>query len=939
MAETRRNRPIHFSLHLTLIGVFASVVILGFTITLGALWRDGQMEAAASAQSSFSDAAALARQRVADLLDEMLSLARVGAAMPGAGQATDRMEENSANALFLRRVIDADPAVYAAYVGRADGSFQQAIALHGDAHVRAALDAPEGTEVALRVIGPSDPQAPRPEYWSFLDEQGKALGRRTLPQSGFDPRTRPWFTEALASEQNTLSAPYVFASTDRPGITAAQALPGGAGAFAVDLDLSTLNRFVDSLHVSPNGHAWLLDDRFNLLAGTPNPEGAGMARFDIARGLAQNAEWDRATPGPGGAIAYATTWNSPNGRRLIIAVAAPQADFSYHVRQLMGRMVPITVGIMLATLLVTVIVSQLIAGRLKGLMRAANAIRHLNFEAPLPPRSMISELDLLGEAMGLMQQAIGRRTADLERAQAKLRTLVQLGIAMGAERDVQKLADMALEGAVHITGASAGTLYLRQDDDVLQDAHSPASVSLTERDHPIVRAVLSHRSVAGEGYLALPLRPLGGEVVGAMRLEATEPPPDIAEFIEALAASAAAALENRRLLGERDKLLDALISLVAGAIDAKSPYTGGHCRRVPELAVMLAEAAHAAEHGSFSGFRFDTEDEWREFRVGAWLHDCGKVATPEYVVDKATKLETLYNRLHEIRTRFEVLLRDSEIASLRAQLAGETQAAAAARHAETAAALAEDFAFLASCNLGGEAMSDVDIARVLQISERRWMRHFSDRIGLSMAEQGRLQHPAPPLPHEARLLEDRLDHIIPRDPAIFRQHDRLQLNIAIPHNQFDFGEIRNLCIRRGTLTDEERYIINEHVVHSIAMLESLPLPKELHRVPEYAGTHHETLDGTGYPRRLDASQLAMPSRIMAIADIFEALTASDRPYRPAKRLSEAVRILAGMAREGRIDEELFRLFLESGVCRRYVEKFLRPDQIDLAEIEPDLQPA
>ena len=939
MAETRRNRPIHVSLHVTLIGVFASVVILGFTITLGALWRDGQMEAAASAQSSFSDAAALARQRVADLLDEMLSLARVGAAMPGAAQATDRMEEGSANAVFLRRVIDADPAVYAAYIGRTDGSFQQAIALRGDEHVRAAIAAPEGTAIALRVIGAAQaPGAPRAEFWSFLDQAGHVLARRAVPQTGFDPRTRPWFTEALASNQNTLSAPYVFASTDRPGITAAQALPDGAGAFAVDLDLSTLNRFVDSLKVSPHGHAWLLDDQFNLLAGTPNAEG-GMARFDIARGLAQNAEWNHATPAPGGAIAYATFWQSPNGRRLIVAVAAPQADFSYHVRQLLGRMVPITLGIMLATLLVTVIVSQLIAGRLKGLMRAVDAIRHLNFEAPLPARSMISELDLLGQAMGLMQQAIGRRTAELERAQAKLRTLVQLGIAMGAERDVQKLADMALEGAVHITGASAGTLYLRQDDEVLQDAHSPASVSLAERDHPIVRAVLSHRSVAENGALALPLRPLGGEVVGAMRLEATEPPPDIAEFIEALAASAAAALENRRLLGERDKLLDALISLVAGAIDAKSPYTGGHCRRVPELAVMLAEAAHAAEHGSFAAFRFDTEDEWREFRVAAWLHDCGKVATPEYVVDKATKLETLYNRLHEIRTRFEVLLRDSEIASLRARLAGEPEASAAARHAETAAALQEDFAFLASCNLGGEAMSDTDIARVLQISGRSWVRNFSDRIGLSMAEQGRLQHPPPPLPQEARLLEDRLDHIIPRDPAIFRQHDRLQLNIAIPHNQFDFGEIRNLCIRRGTLTDEERYIINEHVVHSIAMLESLPLPKELHRVPEYAGTHHETLDGTGYPRRLDASQLAVPSRIMAIADIFEALTASDRPYRPAKRLSEAVRILAGMAREGRIDEELFRLFLESGVCRRYVERFLRPDQIDLAEIAPDLRPA
>ena len=614
---------------------------------------------------------------------------------------------------------------------------------------------------------------------------------------------------------------------------------------------------------------------------------------------------------------------------MVIAVAGPTADFAVHVDELLRRVLPLTVAIMLATLLATVLLSRLIAGRLAGLMRSVDAVRQLDFAAPPPPRSAILELDLLGQAMALMQQAIGKRTAELEQAQSRLRTLVELGIAMGAERDVPKLAGMALEGAVHIAGASGGALFLRHGEAQLREVGGDAEIDLAS-DDPLARALRERRPVAAGAQVAVPLRPLGGEVIGAMRLATAALPPEEEGFVEALAASAAAALDNRRLLEARDALLDALISLIAGAIDAKSPYTGGHCRRVPELAVMLAEAADGAEAGPLAPFRFAGPEEWREFRVAAWLHDCGKVATPEYVVDKATKLETLYNRIHEIRTRFEVLWRDAEIASLRRRLNGTSAMAEAAWLDTTLAELRDDYAFVAGCNLGAESMSAADLGRLAAIAERSWQRHFSDRLGLSMAEQQRLAPiPEPSLPAAARLLEDRPDHVVPRDPAAFALHATLKFALPVPRNQFDFGELRNLSIRHGTLTEEERFIINEHVLHSIAMLESLPLPKELRRVPEFAGTHHETLDGTGYPRRLGAAQLAVPSRIMAIADIFEALTASDRPYRPAKRLSEALAILQGMVGRGKLDADLYALFLAGGVCRRYAERFLRPEQIDL----------
>src|SRR5690606_19144171 len=139
-------------------------------------------------------------------------------------------------------------------------------------------------------------------------------------------------------------------------------------------------------------------------------------------------------------------------------------------------------------------------------------------------------------------------------------------------------------------------------------------------------------------------------------------------------------------------------------------------------------------------------------------------------------------------------------------------------------------------------------------------------------------------------------------------------------------------VRRGTLTVEERFKINEHIVHTLVMLSTLPFPRALQQVPDIASNHHEKLNGGGYPRRLNAEQLSVPARIMAIADIFEALTAADRPYKTAKTLSESIAIMMRMAKEQHIDAELFRLFLATGVYRRYAEQFLQPQQIDEVDV-------
>ena len=441
---------------------------------------------------------------------------------------------------------------------------------------------------------------------------------------------------------------------------------------------------------------------------------------------------------------------------------------------------------------------------------------------------------------------------------------------------------------------------------------------------------------------AIPLVDRAGETVGVLALfqpGTAQPSAAQLAFVEALSGTAAVAIETQRLLAARKALLDAFIKLVAGAIDAKSPYTAGHCERVPELTVMLARAACEAKEGPYRDFTL-SEEEWESVQIASWLHDCGKVTTPEYVVDKATKLETIYDRLHEVRMRFEVLKRAAEIACWKGVAEGGDRGATTTALAQAWATLDEEFAFVAGCNEGGEFMDPAKVERLRAIAGRTWLRTLDDRIGLSREERARKMHvPAPALPVVEPLLADRPEHVIARPPGDALPADNpWGFRMAVPEYQHNRGELHNLAIARGTLTEEERYIINHHIVQTIIMLSQLPFPQHLRNVPEIAGGHHEKMDGTGYPKRLHANDMSPVARMMAISDIFEALTAADRPYKPAKKLSEALKIMSFMKRDRHVDPVLFDLFLTSGVYLRYAERFLRPDQIDAVDIAPYLGP-
>ena len=399
---------------------------------------------------------------------------------------------------------------------------------------------------------------------------------------------------------------------------------------------------------------------------------------------------------------------------------------------------------------------------------------------------------------------------------------------------------------------------------------------------------------------------------------------------EKLAASLYAMAQSiRQHEKNQEALMESFIELIAQAIDEKSAYTGAHCARVPELGMMLAEAASQSDDKPFQGFSLEDERKRREFRIAAWLHDCGKITTPEHIVDKGAKLEANYNRIHEIRTRFEVLLRDADIDYLKATLAHpEQQAEHDKRWQSRREALHEQFRFVAQANVGGESLSNEDKQTLKKIGAQTWQRHFDDRLGLSPLEARRLGPGNPHLPVTETLLADKAEHLIPHEhPPHYPEH--LGITLKPPHFQANLGELYNLSIDYGTLTDEDRFKINEHIINTIRMLDKLPFPEELAKVPQYASTHHERLDGKGYPRSLTGDDLEIPDRILAVADVFEALTASDRPYKHAKTVSESLRIMNRMVTEGHLDGEVFRLMLLSGVVHDYARQHLSADQQDV----------
>jgi len=460
---------------------------------------------------------------------------------------------------------------------------------------------------------------------------------------------------------------------------------------------------------------------------------------------------------------------------------------------------------------------------------------------------------------------------------------IRLGGPSGAQLTLKPIPLYLTDGMANLHAVSAAAAIQRRTIN-LADVYAVA-----EFDSASARAFDQANGYRSKSFLTVPLIDHEDEIIGVLQLvnaidretgEIVEFDRDGQHLVESLASQAAMVLNKRLLIDRLEALFIAFTKVIGAALDEKSPYTHDHCQRVPVIAMLLAEAASRTGTGSLKGFSL-TDAMRRELELAALLHDCGKIATPVHVVDKSTKLETIFDRIALVDTRFEVLKRDARIRELEAMLAATSpntgwRGELAARQAEIDAGLDAERAFLHQANLGSEAMSAVDRERVREISERHTWR----------APDGR----------EAALL--------------------------------GAEEIAMLNIPKGTLSDDERAIVDRHIDLTIRMLEALPWPKHLRHVPEYAGAHHECMDGKGYPRGLTGDRMSIPARIIAIADIFEALTAKDRPHKPGKPLSETMAILGRMKQENRIDPDLFDVFVRKRVYLDYAGRYLDPKQND-----------
>ncbi|WP_460109312.1 HD domain-containing phosphohydrolase [Pseudomonas sp. S3_H04] len=871
---------------------------------------------------------------------------------------------------FSQSLTD-NPNLASLYLGYANGDFFMVRPLRSAA-LKTLLKAPEAAAYQVWSIE-HDAQGAMHSQSLFFDQALMPISRQDNPEDRYDPRSRAWFTDARQQNEQITTEPYVFFSTHNVGTTLARR-SGEHAVIGADLTLVALSAALSKHVVTASTEIALFDADGNAVA-YPDSQ-----RLIVDGNTAHLAKAADLSPSLHALLSGAHSGNRllADGRQWIVArssiqeggpkglqlaLLVPEDELLVDAYRLRWQGALITLATLLLCLPLGWVISRILVKPLHALVKEADAIRSFDFNFPLARRSPVLEVDQLSVSMARMKDTLA--------------SFFRITDTLGAETRFAPLLQRVLFETVQIAQAQAGLIYLRESDSSRMEPYglvidgTPRTLEafdieghdLQHNQGPtwfeqLINAnnVVSNFGVDQAGDLqkvllamqsprvhliGLRLHNRHDETIGLLILLVNDSGtavdleklrPDRIAFLQAVSGAAAVSIESQRLQARQKQLLDAFIQLLAGAIDAKSPYTGGHCQRVPELTLMLAQAAAASQAPAFSAYQ-PSEDEWEALHIAAWLHDCGKVTTPEYVVDKATKLETINDRIHEIRTRFEVLKRDAWISYWQARALGGDETALAELRDATLTALDDDFAFVARCNLGSEAMAEADLQRLDDLARRTWMRTLDDRLGVSWEENRRQSRtPAPSLPVSEQLLADKPEHLLERDPnELIPEDNPWGFKLEVPRYKYNRGELYNLSISRGTLTREERYVINHHMVQTIMMLSHLPFPGHLDSIAEIAGGHHEKMDGTGYPKRLKREEMSLPARMMAIADIFEALTAADRPYKKAKTLSEALAIMATMCREAHIDAQLFGLFISEGVYMQYAVRFLDPAQIDAVD--------
>ena len=515
----------------------------------------------------------------------------------------------------------------------------------------------------------------------------------------------------------------------------------------------------------------------------------------------------------------------------------------------------------------------------------------------------------------------------------KLSKLIEIGISLSKEKNINILLEKILNEARVLSNSDGGTVYLVTDKnqklsfkimqtESLQIKYGGSAEPVPDYIYPVrlfnedgtknlnnvsavcalkgktinikdayvnddydfsgVKGFDKKHSYYSKSFLNVPLKDHKDKVIGVLQLLNAQKDgkivsfsDELVELVQALSSQASVALTNQLLIEEQKTLFRSFIKLVVDALDKKDPVTGGHCNRVPLLTMMIAEHINS-DTMKYKNNQF-SDDEMDELFVAGWLHDFGKVATPDHIMNKSTKLQGLYDKIDQVKLRFEILKRDIELNFYKNKLSNIDN-----NTEELDAQLKqvnEDFKFLQASNIGGEFMSE----------------ELQNRV------------------HDIAKQKIELDN---------------KFCSILNEKEVDF-----LTIKKGTLSKEDRQIMENHVSLSYELLDKLPYPDHLKQVPFYAGCHHEKLNGGGYPNGYSGDELPLQARIIAIADVFEGLTAPDRPYKEPYKLSKALNILKYMVNDGEIDPDLFKLLITKKLYLKYANEHLNSNQIDVIDEE------
>jgi HD-GYP domain-containing protein (c-di-GMP phosphodiesterase class II) len=804
---------------------------------------------------------------------------------------------------------------------------------------------------------------------SFYNQALQLILKENDPNYKLNTISRPWYKQAKESSEMIITKPYIFYERQELGTTMARFVPKNNVVIGADYILKDLSELLNSFDSYPNSERIIINqlgeviayqdpfellskqakfDRLKLISEMQHPilqyifsqykNNTGDIQFNYA-----GQQW----------LGKISTLQKNNSLTLVQLV--PVDELLVDAYRLRSDLVLITLFIILLTLPIAWLFSKRLTSPISKLTVELQHIKEFNFSRPINTRSAIKEINELMEVTSGMKETINhfqdlssslvgkqsfqellqRITQQTNKLSHSLGSMIfltdkskQLNIAITQFQSLTELQNENLKIKLKIQSLNeADTLKI-----IAEQKIKATSLALPEQFEILIREHLPEKKSLT--WQLLPLLNRTGKLLGVLavinnthklNLQGTQ------SFIRAIAHFSALALEGQILLSEQKNLLESFIQLIADAIDRKSPYTGSHCTRVPELTKMLCQAA-CEQQDNFKEFNLNKE-QWEELHIAAWLHDCGKIVTPEYVIDKATKLETIYDRIHELRMRFELIKEHAHSDYWKAVSEGGDKNILAAQRDKLLTTLDQEFSFVAQCNIGGEYMPDEKITLLNKIAKRTWSRTLDNQLGISQQEKKQYSEQKIILPVQEPLLANKKEHLIKREQAeLTDPGNEWGFNMETPEHRFNKGELYNLGIKRGTLSAEERFIINGHSAHSIVMLSKLPFPDHLKNVALIAGGHHEKMDGSGYPRAIAAEELPITARMLVIADIFEALTASDRPYKKRKTLSQSIKIMNFMVKDNHIDPEIFKLFLSSGVYLQYAKKYLLADQIDELDI-------